>query len=223
MNNGRKNAKKKLSLKERWKDKRERAKIELMLYGIFFLVIIIFARISSSMSTNIPKDNDINNTFIDEITDNYQYDIDITIDNNKYKYSGKKLGNNMSVTRIVGTKEEYFYQMNDKYYILDTRGNYILTTAEDIYPYIEYRYLNINNIKQFIKLGTKNDTVYSVKVSDIVLNNNSADTITLTVNEEDKNILIDYTNLFKIDNSNINKAEVNIKYSNINSINSLEE
>ncbi|MDD7132316.1 MAG: hypothetical protein PUH84_04260 [Firmicutes bacterium] len=218
-----KNAKKKLSLKERWKDKRERAKIELMLYGIFFLVIIIFARISSSMSTNIPKDNDINNTFIDEITDNYQYDIDITIDNNKYKYSGKKLGNNMSVTRIVGTKEEYFYQMNDKYYILDTRGNYILTTAEDIYPYIEYRYLNINNIKQFIKLGTKNDTVYSVKVSDIVLNNNSADTITLTVNEEDKNILIDYTNLFKIDNSNINKAEVNIKYSNINSINSLEE
>lgn len=218
-----KNAKKKLSLKERWKDKREKAKIELILYGIFFLVIIIFARISSSMSTNIPKDNDINNTFIDEITDNYQYDIDITIDNNKYKYSGKKLGNNMSITRIVGTKEEYFYQMNDKYYILDTKGNYILTTAEDIYPYIEYRYLNINNIKQFIKLGTKNDTVYSVKVSDIVLNNNNADTITLTVNEEDKNILIDYTNLFKIDNSNINKAEVNIKYSNINSINSLEE
>lgn len=218
-----KKEKKKLNLKERWKDKRERAKIELMLYGIFFLVIIIFARISSSMSTNIPKDNDINNTFIDEITDNYQYDIDITIDNNKYKYFGKKLGNNMSITRIVGTKEEYFYQMNDKYYILDTKGNYILTTAEDIYPYIEYRYLNINNIKQFIKLGTKNDTVYSVKVSDIVLNNNSADTIALTVNEEDKNILIDYTNLFKIDNSNINKAEVNIKYSNINSINSLEE
>lgn len=218
-----KKEKKKLNLKERWKDKRERAKIELMLYGIFFLVIIIFARISSSMSTNIPKDNDINNTFIDEITDNYQYDIDITIDNNKYKYFGKKLGNNMSITRIVGTKEEYFYQMNDKYYILDTKGNYILTTAEDIYPYIEYRYLNINNIKQFIKLGTKNDTVYSVKVSDIVLNNNSADTITLTVNEEDKNIQIDYTNLFKIDNSNINKAEVNIKYSNINSINSLEE
>ena len=218
-----KNAKKKLSLKERWKDKRERAKIELMLYGIFFLVIIIFARISSSMSTNIPKDNDINNTFIDEITDNYQYDIDITIDNNKYKYSGKKLGNNMSITRIVGTKEEFFYQMNDKYYILDTKGNYILTTAEDIYPYIEYRYLNINNIKQFIKLGTKNDTVYSVKVSDIVLNNNNADTITLTVNEEDKSILIDYTNLFKIDNDNINKVEVNVKYSNISNINSLEK
>ena len=31
-----------------------------MLYGIFFLAIIIFARISSSFSdSNIPKDNDI--------------------------------------------------------------------------------------------------------------------------------------------------------------------
>lgn len=218
-----KKEKKKLSLKERWKDKRERAKIELMLYGIFFLVIIIFARISSSMSTNIPKDNNVNNTFMDEITDNYQYDIDITIDNNRYKYFGKRLGNNMSITRMVGTKEEYFYQMNDKYYILDTKGNYILTTDEDIYPYIEYRYLNINNIKQFIKLGTKNNNVYNVKVSDIVLNNNSTDTITLTINEKDKSILIDYTNLFKIDNSNINNVEVNVKYSNINNINSLEE
>ena len=46
------NNKKKLSLKERWKDKRERAKIELMLYGIFFLIIIIFARISNSMNCN---------------------------------------------------------------------------------------------------------------------------------------------------------------------------
>ena len=58
MEENKKEEKKKLNIKERWKDKRERAKIELMLYGIFFLVIIIFARISSSMSTNIPKDND---------------------------------------------------------------------------------------------------------------------------------------------------------------------
>lgn len=223
MEENKKEEKKKLNIKERWKDKRERAKMELMLYGIFFLAIIIFARISSSFSdSNIPKDNDIK-SFINDITDNYQYDIDITIDNNNYKYYGSKLGHNMDITRVVDNKEDYFYQINDKYYILDTKGNYILTTAEDIYPYIEYRYLNINNIKQFIKLGTKNDTVYSVKVSDIVLNNNSTDTITLTVNEEDKNILIDYTNLFKIDNNNLTKEVVSIKYSNINKINSLEK
>ena len=36
--------KEKLTLKERLKDKREKAKLELMLYGIFFLVIIVFLR-----------------------------------------------------------------------------------------------------------------------------------------------------------------------------------
>ena len=39
---------------------------------------------------------------------------------------------------------------NDKYYILDTKGNYILTNDSDIFPYIEYRYLDINNIKEYI-------------------------------------------------------------------------
>ena len=117
MEENKKEEKKKFNIKERWKDKRERAKIELMLYGIFFLAIIIFARISSSFSdSNIPKDNDIK-SFINDITDNYQYDIDITIDNNNYKYYGSKLGHNMDITRVVDNKEDYFYQMNDKYYI----------------------------------------------------------------------------------------------------------
>ena len=201
----------------------ERAKIELMLYGIFFLAIIIFARISSSFSdSNIPKDNDIK-SFINDITDNYQYDIDITIDNNNYKYYGSKLGHNMDITRVVDNKEDYFYQMNDKYYILDTKGNYILTNDSDIFPYIEYRYLDVNNIKEYIKLATYNNNIYSVKVSDIVLNSNSSDVITIKVDEDNKNIIIDYTNLFKIDNNNLTKEVDSIKYSNINKINSLEK
>lgn len=113
--------------------------------------------------------------------------------------------------------------MNDKYYILDTKGNYILTNDSDIFPYIEYRYLDINNIKEYIKLATYNDNIYSIKVSDIVLNSNSSDVITIKVDEDNKNIIIDYTNLFKIDNNNLTKEVVSIKYSNINKINSLEK
>ena len=112
---------------------------------------------------------------------------------------------------------------NDKYYILDTKGNYILTNYNDIFPYIEYRYLDINNIKEYIKLATYNDNIYSIKVSDIVLNSNSSDVITIKVDEDNKNIIIDYTNLFKIDNNNLTKEVVSIKYSNINKINSLEK
>lgn len=215
--------KKKLTLKERWKDKRERAKLELMLYGIFFLVIIVLAQFSSSMSNNGASNNNFNNSFIDELNDNYQYEINIVLDNNNYKYYGKKLGNNMTIIRNNGSKEDYFYQKNDKLYILDTKGNYILTTTDEVYPYIEYRYLDINNIKQFIKLGTNNNGLYSINVSDIVLNNNTDDVITIKVDELSKTLVVDYTNLFKIDNNDLIKEEVTISFLNINNINSLDE
>ena len=217
-----KNAKKKLSLKERWKDKRERAKIELMLYGIFFLIIIIFARISNSMSNNIPKEED-NKIFISEITDNYSYDIDITIDNDNYKYYGKVLGHNMNIHKVVDTEDEYFYKMNNKYYILDDNGNYILTNDKEIFSYIDYRYLDINTIKEYIKMGTLNSNIYTIKVSDILLNNNSNDVITITVDDINKELIIDYTNLFKVNNNSLYKELVRIKYSNINSISSLDK
>lgn len=216
------NNKKRLSLKERWKDKRERAKIELMLYGIFFLIIIIFARISNSMSNNIPKEED-NKIFINEITDNYSYDIDITIDNDNYKYYGKVLGHNMNIHKVVDTEEEYFYKMNNKYYILDDNGNYILTNDKEIFSYIDYRYLDINTIKEYIKMGTLNSNIYTIKVSDILLNSNSNDVITITVDDINKELIIDYTNLFKVNNNNLYKELVRIKYSNINSISSLDK
>lgn len=216
------NNKKKLSLKERWKDKRERAKIELMLYGIFFLIIIIFARISNSMSNNIPKEED-NKIFISEITDNYSYDIDITIDNDNYKYYGKVLGHNMNIHKVVDTEDEYFYKMNNKYYILDDNGNYILTNDKEIFSYIDYRYLDINTIKEYIKMGTLNNNIYMIKVSDILLNNNSNDVITITVDDINKELIIDYTNLFKVNNNSLYKELVRIKYSNINSISSLDK
>lgn len=216
-----KEEKKKLTLKEKLKDKRERAKLELLFYGIFFLAIIVFTRILSGYN-DVPK---VNNTksFINEITDNYEYNIDINIDNNKYKYYGKRLGNNMSINKVIDNKYDYFYKMGNKYYILDTNGNYILTSVEDIYNYIDYRYLDISNIKEYIKLGTKDNNNYNIKVSDIILNSNNTNNITISIDELNNTITLDYTELFKIDNNNLNKEIVTIKYTNINKINSLEE
>lgn len=216
-----KEEKKKLTLKEKLKDKRERAKLELLFYGIFFLAIIVFTRILSGYN-DVPKVNDTK-SFINEITDNYEYNIDINIDNNKYKYYGKRLGNNMSINKVIDNKYDYFYKMGNKYYILDTNGNYILTSVEDIYNYIDYRYLDISNIKEYIKLSTKDNNNYNIKVSDIILNSNNTNNITISIDESNNTITLDYTELFKIDNNNLNKEIVTIKYTNINKINSLEE
>ena len=216
-----KEEKKKLTLKEKLKDKRERAKLELLFYGIFFLAIIVFTRILSGYN-DVPKVNDTK-SFINEITDNYEYNIDINIDNNKYKYYGKRLGNNMSINKVIDNKYDYFYKMGNKYYILDNNGNYILTSVEDIYNYIDYRYLDISNIKEYIKLGTKDNNNYNIKVSDLILNSNNTNNIIISIDELNNTIILDYTELFKIDNNNLNKEIVTIKYTNINKINSLEE
>ena len=43
---------KKFNLKEKWNDKREKAKIELILYTIFFIGVIIFVRVGNNISNN---------------------------------------------------------------------------------------------------------------------------------------------------------------------------
>ena len=120
--------------------------------------------------------------------------------------------------------------MNDEKYELPISLGYVESwgTREAIREILQ-------NGKDFvincIELDDKNDDneeaeksqEYSIKVSDIVLNSNSSDVITIKVDEDNKNIIIDYTNLFKIDNNNLTKEVVSIKYSNINNINSLEK
>lgn len=211
-------------LKEMWKDKRGRAKIKLSLYLIFFVGVVIFARVLSYQNSKLPhNDNVNNNSFIYTLKDNYEYDINIEKDNNKYNYHGRKLGLNESIKVKDDNKEEYYYVMNNKYYSLDNKGNYILSTSEEVYPYINYKFMNINFIKELIKDSTKDGNVYKVKLSTLVLNNTSDNYVTIEVNEDTKTITIDYTELFKIDDSSINKVLVTMTYSNINQILSLEE
>lgn len=213
---------KKLTLKERLKDKRERAKIELILYGIFFLGVIIFVRIIGSMSSGIEDSNIEKESFIFTISDNYEYDMVINKNDNIYEYYGKVLGNNSTINLRETDKEKTYYFTNKKYYVLKD-NEYILTSEEDVYPYIDYYYLSVDNIKEYIHMATKEGEVYKLKLSDIVLNNNSEDYVEIFINEGDKNIVIDYTALFKLMDQDIDKLLVNITYSNINNIISLGE
>ena len=211
-------------LKEMWKDKKGRAKIKLCLYLIFFVGVVIFARVLSYQNSKLPhNDNVNNNSFIYTLKDNYEYDINIEKDNNKYNYHGRKLGLNESIKVKDDNKEEYYYVMNNKYYSLDNKGNYILSTSEEVYPYINYKFMDINFIKELIENSIKEENIYKVKLSTLVLNNTSDNYITIEINEDTNTITINYTELFKIDDSSINKVLVTMTYSNINQILSLEE
>ena len=212
---------KKFNLKEKWNDKRERAKIELILYAIFFIGVIIFVRVGNNISNNNINTSD--NLFISQINDNYSYDIKININDNNYEYIGKVLGYNSTIEKKDNNIDEYFYKKNDKYYKLDQDNGYVLSNKNDIYNIINYDYMDINNIKEYIKISNNDNGIYKVKISDIILNSSSLDYITIKIDNINNTIEIDYTNLLKINDSNITKAIVNITYSDINKIISLEE
>lgn len=212
---------KKINLKEKWNDKRERAKIELILYAIFFIGVIIFVRVGNNISNNNINISD--NLFISQINDNYSYDIKININDNNYEYIGKVLGYNSTIEKKENNTDEYFYKKNDKYYKLDQDNGYILSNKNDIYDVINYDYMDINNIKEYIKTSNNDNGIYKVKISDIILNSSSSDYITIKIDNINNTIEIDYTNLLRINDNNITKAIVTITYSNINKLNSLEE
>lgn len=211
----------KFNLKEKWNDKRERAKIELILYAIFFIGVIIFVRVGNNISNNNINTSD--NLFISQINDNYSYDIKININDNNYEYIGKVLGYNSTIEKKDSNTDEYFYKKNDKYYKLDQDNGYILSNKNDIYDIISYDYMDINNIKEYIKTSNNDNGIYKVKISDIILNSSSSDYITIKIDNINNTIEIDYTNLLRINDNNITKAIVTITYSNINKLNSLEE
>lgn len=212
---------KKFNLKEKWNDKRERAKIELILYAIFFIGVIIFVRVGNNTSNNNINTSD--NLFISQINDNYSYDIKININDNNYEYIGKVLGYNSTIEKIGDNTDKYFYKKNDKYYKLDQDNGYVLSNKNDIYNVINYDYMDINNIKEYIKTSNNGNDIYKVKISDIILNSSSSDYITIKIDNINNTIEIDYTNLLRINDNNITKVIVNITYSDINKIISLEE
>lgn len=212
---------KKINLKEKWNDKRERAKIELILYAIFFIGVIIFVRVGNNISNNNINTSD--NLFISQINDNYSYNIKININDNNYEYIGKVLGYNSTIEKKDSNTDEYFYKKNDKYYKLDQDNGYVLSNENDIYNIISYDYMDINNIKEYIKTSNNDNGIYKVKISDIILNSSSSDYITIKLDNINNTIEIDYTNLLRINDNNITKAIVTITYSDINKIISLEE
>lgn len=214
---------KKINLKEKWNDKRERAKIELILYAIFFISVIVFVRIENNTSSNNNNINDLDNLFIYQIEDNYCYDTNVNINDNNYEYIGKVLGYNSTIEKKENNTDEYFYKKNDKYYKLDQDNGYILSNKNDIYDVINYDYMDINNIKEYIKTSNNDNGIYKVKISDIILNSSSSDYITIKIDNINNTIEIDYTNLLRINDNNITNAIVTITYSNINKLNSLEE
>lgn len=221
-------------LKEKLNDPREKAKIQLIIFLIFLVFAVIFVRLTASDSERKNNLNQLENVMvgIDEnlnsVKNNYNYNITIDLvkkeENINVSYGGIKYNDQMIISKKYNNNINNYYVNEGNYYIFDN-NEYVLSNEEDVYNFIDYNYLNIANIKQYINIGIKDDNIYLVKVKDIKLDSDSKDYITIEVNGSDNDVelLIDYTNLLKDDDlisckvkyvlTSINKiTEDDIKY-----------
>lgn len=215
---------------EKWNnDPRFKTKTKLSLYTLFVVFVAIFA-VSSNNNTPTnelqnqqPEEN--NNTVINdennnndstnkiEIPSEYNYEIDITINESNYKYTGIKNTLRETITKETNNIIENYIYENDNYYIEEETDSYVLTTKEEVYDIVDYNYLNLETINEYLSKSTQVENQYLVYLKDIILGNDSEEYITIT--KENNKINIDYTNLVSYFDKSINQYLINIKIDEI--------
>lgn len=211
------------SFKEKWQDKKYQAKVKLLGYGIFVLLVIIMLSFGQG-NNNIDNSeyNDIDENILEEDNvkfykpnvDNYKYEIKIINekDNNEEVviYSGEiNNGDEVLVKKI--NKKEYRYKVkNDKYYVLEN-DNYVLTSLENVYDIIEYKYIDIDNINNYLSVSEENDNEYYIYLKDVILECNIDEYFTILFDED--SLTIDYTNFINyLNDDDYDSYIVNFNY-----------
>lgn len=205
----------KKTFKEKWQDKRYQAKIKLSGYSIFVVIAIIMILVEGATNNkNTIIDNGLeDNKTIKDNTDtkdnklftiNYPYIIELNynIDNTKnnitYNYSNNN--NELLITKTNNDIVTNYKYISNKYYV-ENNDKYILTNINTVYDIIDYEYLDIDNINNYLNNATLENDIYKVYLKDIILNNTSDKYITIKL--LDNSVEIDYTYLLNIlNNSN---------------------
>lgn len=211
---------------KKWKENRRfRTKIKLISYTLFVLIVAIYAfsldtgTYSSNLSEKINNNNNTkekqDNKNIIKIPEEYNYTITINIDDKVYKYIGRKTKERETIQKQIDNKITNYVHQNEQYYIEDMNNidNYIITNREEVYDVINYNYINLNTINEYLNNSTKDGNQYIVYLKDILLGNESDNYIVIDLNNNI--IIIDYTVLMKEFNKSISKYTVNIQIDEI--------
>lgn len=222
-------------------NKKYRAKIELISYGILILIIIIYANFSSinnnnynyTKDTNTSADNEKTKDTVlyNEIKDDYKANITVTtikdglVSNRKYEVIKE---NTETIVNILDNNTQYKLSDTGEFYTSDN----ILTEESQIFDLVSYKYLDFSNIKKYISKGTVDYTTkyssgleltsYKILLRDLLLDNTTDEYITINVTNEQAKVImdIDYTALLK--SNIIDSCNIKIEYSDINN-NIIEE
>ena len=197
-------------------DKKYQAKIKLLLYGLFIIFVTIIAvspRNNELIEENKNKNDTpsvLDNSLI-KIPTEYNYDITIYIDDNYYRYYGNVKTNETTIFKEIDNSMINYICRNNEYYMLDD-DIYVKTTKDEVYDVINYNYINLDNINNYLSKSVKNGNQYLVYLKDVILDDNTDEYFIININ--DNIINIDYVPLMKRYNSNISNYSVNISIEN---------
>jgi len=226
------------------------ALIKLLVGFGIMLILIIFLNINnnSSLNTNKENNNDANNNNTKEedntndqesqnlnvkdsiLNGDYTYKYTINIIKNEeeinYIYEGVKTKEKTTGTLTKEENQIFYIYENNEYYVKDEEDKYVLTTEEEIFDIIDYKYLNISTIDSYISKSTldykteySNKTLlkgYNAYIKDIIISENNDEYITIVTKEnENYGIEIDYTNLMKVINEEISSCKITLEYQKI--------
>ena len=203
---------------EKWNsDSRFKTKIKLSLYTLFVVLVAIFAisskndisenQFEEEYNQNKQEQNkNINN--IIEIPNKYNYKISININEKYYQYTGTKENQKESITKEAEGVITNYINENNNYY-KEYEDSYILTTKEDVYDIVNYNYLKLETINEYLSKSVKRENEYLVYLKDIILGNGSEDYIIIT--KEDNIINVDYTELMKNFDKTIENYSIKIE------------
>lgn len=238
------NEKENLSFREKMKDKKYSAKVQLIGYGVFIIIVIIYANISSrnydynyankvepskseSTTSGVIEDKKL----LDVIDKNYEYQISIEIVNqndntSKYLYRGSRYED---ILKIIPDNGNTFYLKNNEYYE-EKDGVYQLISESDIYGDIENKYIDLEEILNYLKKATLDHTTnyssgeiistYYLYLKDILPNYYEEKYIEFNVTDKDNtlSISIDYSNLMNYKDNEIKNYKVEAIYNNIDKV-----
>lgn len=194
-------------------DKKYSAKVQIVGWGVFVLLVIIFLNINSVSTTgNSVNSNTVSNmvddsgeeevqeevTILKRISNNYVYDVNVSVtksDNeviNQYYY-GKSYDNNIEINKKVNDTLSKYYEVDGYYYIKNENNEFGLIQSNMIYDLIEGKYIELDDVLKLINkasldhvINSSNDdkeSVYNLLVRDVVISNKSEDVVTINVIE----------------------------------------
>jgi len=172
--------------------------VKLAFYSLFLFVAIILINTSDINvgDDNLSDDNDTNEQEqrkeLLELTDNYTYKYSITVDDKIYSYHGIYSDN---IYEFKKNKDnvisEYKYE-NNNYYVLEKK-EYKIIESDKVFDIIDYMYLDIERIKQYLNNSKYKDSKYYMYLKDEITGLETDVYILMELTEN--KITVDYSKL----------------------------